>query len=99
MTRPAEMVERVARAAYADARNNSWGSEGPFKTWEEQQEAVRQAYLRNARISIEAMMLPTEAMVLAGVVRLMARDTGDAGKVVDDMWPAMIAAALDEGGT
>jgi len=81
-----EMVERVARAMFED---DQFDYEPKMPTWEET--GVREEYRRKARIAIEAMREPTEAMIDRGLA-------WPNSFVKTGVWLAMIDAALTDAG-
>lgn len=72
------MIERAARAVKV-ARDAA--NADPGCSWQDQDERI-------ARAVIEAMVEPTEAMIQAG------QDTPGEVTYVEDVWSAMLAAAL-----
>lgn len=65
------MIERVARAVYRPQFGGPWGQAAPF---------LRKVYLSDARIMIEQMREPTEAMINAGIAAdWVGIDEGRAG--------------------
>jgi hypothetical protein len=59
-----EMVERVARAMYADTREGNSTPVGWL--WDHEPAELRENYLSNARAAIAAMREPTPEMVETG---------------------------------
>lgn len=91
------MIERIAEAIYNDDFEGA-----PPTPFSEREADVVVAYLSNARAALEALKVPTEAMLDA------AEDTNKGGGVTDQggaepdiydvwtVWQAMIDAALSE---
>jgi hypothetical protein len=80
-----EMVERVAEALYV--------SEYPHDLWEEATRYWQASYRRHAAIAIAAMREPTKKIEDAAV-DLLSSTTAIDWPDPDDLWRAMIAAAL-----
>jgi len=83
------MVERVARAICENEHN----------LWSETPPDVQGIYLDLARISIEAMREPTDAMIDAGVamaLQALVHGQGGWSAYIADLHRQMIDAALNE---
>ena len=83
-----DMVERVARAIYADTY--------PHCSWPHEKPGTKNRFKRRARAAIEAMMEPTPGMVEAGgayLDRWSPRDT-DENLAAAEILQAMLRAAL-----
>lgn len=92
MTEP--MIERVARAMYADTN-------GRADKWREEEPLTKDVYRSNARAAIEAMREPTEAMTFKGMYKFAeayenSNPRGVGQCEIDQVWQAMIEAALSE---
>lgn len=95
-----DMIERVARAIYAE-RYLVEIAFGAMPAWEDVQGSDRTGTFDEARAALEAMREPTEAMTSAtsGVVTGCDGEYGDYNVYCDDrvageIWTAMIDAAL-----
>ena len=76
-----EMIQRVARAlAQLEGHENL--------------PTLQSAYEQRARVAIEAMMEPTEEMVVKG--HALSNCVCDQDAYPQDVWPEMISAALEE---
>lgn len=87
MTTPTEsMITRVARAMREHDRSKAAGQ---WNSWERAKADHRERYMERARIAIEAMRSPTEAMHNAA-------DKNELSDHAIGAWQAMIDAALSE---
>lgn len=85
------MVERVAKVLYATAS----GDERP--DFARQPQSVKQFYFQQARVAIEAMREPTEAMTKAGGFSLLKTNlTRTAEQAAMASYASMLSAALSE---
>jgi hypothetical protein len=90
-----EMIERMARAAHEVVERI------PAIRWEDCHPDYRAAKRFEARASLVALQKPTDAMVQAGLEQYEQEQGGMSSEriivvVGDGIWPAMIAAALEE---
>lgn len=85
-----EMVERVARALWgvSDFNEKSW-------PWEECGSSQKAGYRLHARAAIEAMREPTDAMFDAGEKAATTYSARWMMSIADDVWTAMVDAALN----
>ena len=88
------MVERVARALYELLRKDFRDQ----AVWERTTEMDREVFRPFARAAIVAMREPTDEMVDAGFHKADTNDRSERAYrwVADDVWHAMIDAALEE---
>jgi hypothetical protein len=75
------IIERVAKDIFYQSRS--------MKGWDDSSESYRNKFRTMARAAIEAMRVPTKAMILAGVHH---DNMGD----MEGRWMAMIDAALSQ---
>lgn len=83
-----EVVERVARALFVKA----WGEPN---YWSEEEDEMEKVFRPNARVAIEAMEVPTEAMLTAACE--VGPDTNSGCFDYDDartVYAAMLGSAL-----
>ena len=88
-----DMIERVARAIYAESYRRCCNGESPApddESWE--------SYIGEARAAIEAMRKPTEEMREAGFASIEIVETSYGAGIPlsapEKVWSAMIDAAL-----
>lgn len=86
-----EMVERVARAIYYGPGVAEWHPELP--------DHIKERARRDARAAIQAMRTPTEEMLEIGNTEDQLSFSSEPGEgradnVIEDVWKAMIDAAL-----
>ena len=87
------MIERVARAGFAQAEKNARlsGYSGPSMKWETESDKLHEDWMAVARVMIEAMREPTRAMLDAAYD---AADTVYEPPYPDDAWPVIIDDAI-----
>lgn len=85
-----EMVDRVARAIYLSPLGGHDDPSAP--RWDELRESHKDGFRDNARAAIEAMRLPTEAMVDAADTKDI--ETCQYCASGQEHWQAMIDQAL-----
>lgn len=94
-----EMVERVAKALL-DSKNEGWlyAHDGTpimqLRLWSWNNERHRRNFIAHSRSAIAAMREQTEEMLNAGVRVMVDWDSDCDGRIPEDIFRAMIDAAL-----